>query len=135
LHGIDAYRRQVRPFGARASETTTHRVIKSIDEQLLDWVAEPTDHVDVSAWPHRSRLAVRRERPRPGAQLRIFDEHGDRHACFLTSQDGEDLAVLELRHRGRARGSTTAVAPARTPASATFPTTLSSATSPGSISR
>ncbi|MGA2925760.1 MAG: hypothetical protein ABSG43_07155 [Solirubrobacteraceae bacterium] len=60
----------------------THRVIKSIDEQLLDWVAEPTDHVDVSAWPHRSRLVVRRERPRPGAQFRIFDEHGDRHACF-----------------------------------------------------
>jgi hypothetical protein len=32
---IDAYRGQERLFGARASETTTHRVIKSVDEQLL----------------------------------------------------------------------------------------------------
>ena len=32
---IDAYRGQERLFGARASETTTHRVLKSIDEQLL----------------------------------------------------------------------------------------------------
>jgi hypothetical protein len=35
---IDAYRGQERLFGARASETTTHRVIKSIDERLLDRV-------------------------------------------------------------------------------------------------
>jgi hypothetical protein len=32
---MDAYRGQERLFGAKASETTTHRVIKSIDEQLL----------------------------------------------------------------------------------------------------
>ena len=32
---IDAYRGQERLFGVRASETTTHRVIKSVDEQLL----------------------------------------------------------------------------------------------------
>jgi hypothetical protein len=32
---IDAYRGQERLFGARASETTTHRVLKSIDEPLL----------------------------------------------------------------------------------------------------
>ena len=32
---VDAYRGQERLFGARASETTTHRVLKSIDEQLL----------------------------------------------------------------------------------------------------
>ncbi len=30
-----ADRGQERPFGAKASETTTHRVIKSIDERLL----------------------------------------------------------------------------------------------------
>ena len=67
------------------------------------WVAELTDHLDLSAWPEGSRLIVRRERPHPGAQFQIFDEHGYRHTCFLTDQDGTDIAVLELRHRGRAR--------------------------------
>lgn len=67
------------------------------------WVAELTDHLDLSAWPEGSRLIVRRERPHPGAQFTIFDEHGHRHTCFLTDQDGEDIAALELRHRGRAR--------------------------------
>ncbi len=32
----DAYRGQERRFRARASETTTHRVLKSVDERLLD---------------------------------------------------------------------------------------------------
>lgn len=67
------------------------------------WVAELTDHLDGSAWPEGSRLIVRRERPHPGAQFTIFDEHGYRHTCFLTDQDGNEIAVLELRHRGRAR--------------------------------
>jgi hypothetical protein len=67
------------------------------------WVAELTDRLDPSAWPEGSRLIVRRERPHPGAQFQIFDEHGYRHTCFLTDQQGDDLAALELRHRGRAR--------------------------------
>ena len=67
------------------------------------WVAELTDHLDLSAWPEGSRLIVRRERPHPGAQFTIFDEHGYRYTCFLTDQDGNDIATLELRHRGRAR--------------------------------
>lgn len=67
------------------------------------WVAELTEHLDLSAWPEGSRLIVRRERPHPGAQFTIFDEHGYRHICFLTDQDGENIAELELRHRGRAR--------------------------------
>jgi hypothetical protein len=67
------------------------------------WVAELTDLVDLSGWPDATRLIVRRERPHPGAQFQIFDEHGYRHTCFLTDQDGADIAVLELRHRGRAR--------------------------------
>jgi hypothetical protein len=67
------------------------------------WVAELTDHVDLSGWPSGSRLIVRRERPHPGAQFQIFDEHGYRYTCFLTDQQGDDIAALELRHRGRAR--------------------------------
>ena len=67
------------------------------------WVAELTDRLDLSAWPAGSRLIVRRERPHPGAQFQIFDEHGYRHTCFLTDQPGEDIVALELRHRRRAR--------------------------------
>lgn len=67
------------------------------------WVAELTDRLDLAAWPARSRLICRSERPHPGAQYTIFDEHGYRYTCFLTDQDGNDIAVLELRHRGRAR--------------------------------
>ena len=67
------------------------------------WVTELTEHLDLSAWPAGSRLIVRRERPHPGAQFTIFDEHGYRHICFLTDQGSENIAELELRHRGRAR--------------------------------
>lgn len=67
------------------------------------WVAELTDQLDLSGWPEGSRLIVRRERPHPGAQFTIFDEYGHRYTCFLTDQDDEDIAALELRHRGRAR--------------------------------
>jgi Transposase DDE domain group 1 len=75
------------------------------DGQARDgaWVAELTDRLDLSGWPEGSRVIVRRERPHPGAQFQIFDEHGYRHTCLLTDQAGEDLAALELRHRGRAR--------------------------------
>jgi hypothetical protein len=67
------------------------------------WVAELTDRLDLSAWGDGSRLICRRERPHPGAQFTIFDEHGYRYTCFLTDQAGNDIAALELRHRGRAR--------------------------------
>jgi Transposase DDE domain group 1 len=67
------------------------------------WVTELTDRIDLSPWPEGSRLICRSERPHPGAQFTIFDEHGYRYTCFLTDQDGNNIAVLELRHRGRAR--------------------------------
>jgi hypothetical protein len=67
------------------------------------WVAELTDHVDLSAWPRGIRLICRRERPHPGAQFTIFDDHRYRDTCFLTDQDGDDIVLLELRHHRRAR--------------------------------
>ncbi len=85
-------------------ETAWEQAINSDGEDRDGaWVAELTDRLDLSAWPEGSRMIVRRERPHPGAQFQIFDEHGYRHTCFLTDQDGTDIAVLELRHRGRAR--------------------------------
>ncbi len=67
------------------------------------WVAELSGHVDLSAWPERSRLIVRRERPHPGAQLTFTDHDGHRFTAFLTDTPKAATAALELRHRRRAR--------------------------------
>lgn len=49
------------------------------------------------------RLIVRKERPHPGAQLRITDADGMRITCFATNTPDRPIAELELRHRLRAR--------------------------------
>lgn len=54
-------------------------------------------------WPPGMRVIARRERPHPGAQLRITDEHGWRITMFATNTTGGRLADLEVRHRLRAR--------------------------------
>jgi hypothetical protein len=66
-------------------------------------VAEITEHVDLSSWPDGSRLIVRRERPHPGAQLSFTDHDGYRFQAILTDQDDKDIAIIERRHRQRAR--------------------------------
>ena len=66
------------------------------------WVAELTGHVSLDAWPQGSRLIVRRERPHPGAQLSFSDVDGHRFQCLITDQPGNDLGVLEARHRAHA---------------------------------
>lgn len=67
------------------------------------WVAEITDQLELSGWPAGMRVIVRKERPHPGAQLRITDHEGLRYTAFATNQPSRDLAALELRHRRRAR--------------------------------
>jgi hypothetical protein len=56
-------------------------------------------------WPAGMRVIARRERPHPGAQLRLTDEDGWRITCFATNTTGPGwtLPVLEMRHRQRAR--------------------------------
>jgi len=49
------------------------------------------------------RLIARRERPHPGAQLRITDHEGWRITVFATNTRGGRLADLKVRHRLRAR--------------------------------
>jgi hypothetical protein len=66
-------------------------------------VIEITDRVDLSSWPEGSRLIVRRERPHPGAQLSFTDHDGYRFQAILTDQTDEDIAIIERRHRQRAR--------------------------------
>jgi hypothetical protein len=67
------------------------------------FVAELTDVFDLSGWPPGMRLIVRKERPHPGAQLRITDLDGMRITAFVTNTKRGQLADLELRHRRRAR--------------------------------
>jgi hypothetical protein len=67
------------------------------------WVAELTGLLDLSGWPPGMRVIARKERPHPGAQLRLTDIDGHRVTCFATSTRRGQLADLELRHRRRAR--------------------------------
>jgi hypothetical protein len=67
------------------------------------WVAEVTDLLDLSSWPAGMRVIIRKERPHPGAQLRLTDIDGHRITAFATNTSRGQLADLELRHRDRAR--------------------------------
>lgn len=67
-------------------------------------VAELTGLLNLSSWPDRMRVIVRRERPHPGAQLSIFEERdGWRYQAFVTNTATGQLAFLEARHRAHAR--------------------------------
>jgi hypothetical protein len=67
------------------------------------WVADITGLLDTGSWPAGMRVIVRKERPHPGAQLRFTDIDGHRFTAFATDTRKGQLAVLELRHRRRAR--------------------------------
>jgi len=71
------------------------------------WVAELTGLLDMSRWPPGMRVIARKERPHPGAQLRITDVDGHRVTAFATNTKtggpATQLPDLELRHRRRAR--------------------------------
>jgi hypothetical protein len=67
------------------------------------WVAELTGLLDLTGWPPGMRVIARKERPHPGAQLRITDVDGLRVTAFATNSTRGQLPALELRHRRRAR--------------------------------
>ena len=80
---IDAYRGQERLFGARASETTTHRVLKSIDE----------------------RAARAGPRARAAARARVWDAGArpesitlDIDATLLTAHSEKERAAGNYKH-------------------------------------
>jgi hypothetical protein len=66
--------------------------------ELTGWLPET-----FLGWPPGMRVIARRERPHPGAQLRITDHEGWRITVFATNTKGGRLADLEVRHRLRAR--------------------------------
>ncbi|WP_199521096.1 IS1380 family transposase, partial [Jiangella anatolica] len=77
--------------------------------ELTAWMPTPTKPTRSPArfgpqhWPEGMRVIARRERPHPGAQLRLTDHQGWRITCFATNTTGGRLAELEVRHRLRAR--------------------------------
>jgi hypothetical protein len=80
--------------------------------ELTAWMPTPTKPTRSQArfgpqeWPSGMRVIARRERPHPGAQLRLTDHNGWRVTCFATNTPrsaGWRLADLEVRHGQRAR--------------------------------
>ena len=76
--------------------------------ELTAWLPDPTTKASRPGprdWPEGMRVIARRERPHPGAQLRLTDADGWRITCFATNTRGPGwtLATLEVRHRQRAR--------------------------------
>jgi hypothetical protein len=80
--------------------------------ELTAWMPTPTKPTRSPArfgpqhWPAGMRVIARRERPHPGAQLRLTDHNGWRITCFATNTPRSArwrLADLEVRHRQRAR--------------------------------
>jgi len=102
-------------FGYELTETVRGAILQTLDDAwvpALDQdgsnrengeVVEITDRLELSSWPDGSRLIVRRERPHPGAQLSFTDHDGYRFQAILTDQIDPDIAIIERRHRQRAR--------------------------------
>ena len=65
------------------------------------WVAELTGLLDLSGWPPGMRVIARKERPHPGAQLRLTDLDGHRVTASPPAPAAASSLDLELRHRRR----------------------------------
>jgi hypothetical protein len=48
--------------------------------------------MSLAAWPTGMRVIVRKERPHPGAQLRLTDPDGHRYTAFATNPAGTRVA-------------------------------------------
>jgi hypothetical protein len=102
-------------FGYELTETVRTAILQTSDDAWIPaldqdgserengQVVEITHRLDLSSWPKGSRVIVRRERPHPGAQLSFTDHDGYRFQAILTDQTDSDIAVIERRHRQRAR--------------------------------
>jgi hypothetical protein len=66
--------------------------------QVCEWPALVPDWA-----PEGTRAIVRRERPHPGASLRLWDHDGWRHQVTLTNDSDPDIVALEAFHRAHAR--------------------------------
>ena len=71
--------------------------------ELTNWMPTPVKPTRSPAkygpqeWPRRMRIIARRERPHPGAQLRLTDHNGWRITCFATNTRGIGWTLPILR--------------------------------------
>jgi DDE family transposase len=101
-------------YGRQPVLDTLERLPKQAWKKALDADGQPREGAQVAeltrwlpatfkGWPPGMRVIARRERPHPGAQLRLTDHQGWRITVFATNTTGGRLADLEVRHRLRAR--------------------------------
>ena len=106
IHTAPRLPRRVDP-GLSSPQAPRRRAGVQIEPRDGAWVAEATGLVCLTWWPPGTRLILRKERPHPGAQLRITDADG--HCGSPGSsptpprRTRTQLADLELRHRRHAR--------------------------------
>ena len=98
------------------------------------WVAELTEQVDLSGWPEGTRLIVRKERPHPGAQLRLTTATGTATSVSSPTKPrkGSPSSSDDTVYT---RASRTASRNRRSSGSAGCPSSRSSPTRRGSSSR
>jgi len=87
----------------RPNQTWTPAVRQDGQPRDRAHVTEVTGLVDLSAYPVGTRVLVRREPLHPGAQQTFDDVDGHRFTALLTTQEDDDLAELDRRHRAHAR--------------------------------
>jgi hypothetical protein len=95
---LDALAALPRQAWKKALDTNGERREGALVAELTRWLPDT-----FTGWPPGMRVIARKERPHPGAQLRITDENGWRITMFATNTPGSTLAELEVRHRSRAR--------------------------------
>jgi len=100
--GLDL-RENVREQIVQIPDAAWVRAVDQDDQQRLNGQVCELTGLDLTAWPDGSRVLVRRERAHPGAQLSFTDHDGHRFQAILTDQPDQDIALLECRHRARAR--------------------------------
>ncbi len=79
------------------------------------WVAELTGLLDLTGWPAGMRVIARKERPHPGAQLRITDINGHRVTAFATNTTKGNWPTWNFA-TGAAHGARTGSGSPKTPA-------------------
>jgi len=101
--GFDLDERVREAIVAKAESAWVKAIRADGSERKHSQVCEITDSVDISGWPERSRLIARRTKLKEGDQQSFADYDGYRLSVFLTDQPDDDIAQLDLTHRGHAR--------------------------------
>jgi len=99
----DQLRAAIRIAHSRPNQTWTPAVRQDGEVRDRAHVTEVTGLVDLPAYPVGTRVLVRREPLHPGAQQTFDDVDGHRFTALLTTQEDDDLAELDRRHRAHAR--------------------------------